>query len=257
MTAPSTDALLCPIGAEILRRRKLGESVRSIAGATGCGVDAVSQCIARLRARGLLPITTGCKGGAWAAFPERRARLVVLWAEGHSAREIAEQLGVSKNAVISAEHRLDLPARPSPIIRNGSGVSYRRGRPDGASTPPKPRGLPRPAPLQSMARDIAEPHTTVGEVVTNDERPYALPAVAVVAKPPVAATPRAAHWQGQASFDEHRCRWRLNDQRPYLWCDEPCTTRLGIGGEPVWSSYCDLHHRVTHVPTPRYREATS
>src|SRR5271166_4367194 len=50
-------------------------------------------------------------------------RLRSLWAEGHSTAEIGRRLGVSKNAVVGKAHRLDLPARPSPIRRDGPGPS--------------------------------------------------------------------------------------------------------------------------------------
>jgi hypothetical protein len=46
-------------------------------------------------------------------------RLCEDWAAGHSTSQIAHRLGVSKNAVVGKAHRLDLPARPSPIIRGG------------------------------------------------------------------------------------------------------------------------------------------
>ena len=46
---------------------------------------------------------------------EAIARLRVLWDEGHSTAEIGRRLGCSKNAVISKSHRIDLPARPSPV----------------------------------------------------------------------------------------------------------------------------------------------
>lgn len=48
------------------------------------------------------------------------ARLRALWAEGHSAAEIGRRMGISKNAVVGKAHRLDLPARPSPIILKGA-----------------------------------------------------------------------------------------------------------------------------------------
>ena len=38
-----------------------------------------------------------------------------LWSEGHSTAEIGRRMGISKNAVVGKSHRLDLPARPSPI----------------------------------------------------------------------------------------------------------------------------------------------
>ena len=52
---------------------------------------------------------------------ETIVRLRALWDEGHSTAEIGRRLGVSKNAVVGKAHRLDLPARPSPIRRDGSG----------------------------------------------------------------------------------------------------------------------------------------
>lgn len=47
----------------------------------------------------------------------KQVRLVQLWAEGLSAREIARRLGCSPSAVIGKAHRLGLPPRASPIKR--------------------------------------------------------------------------------------------------------------------------------------------
>src|SRR6478735_3271090 len=57
---------------------------------------------------------------------ETIVRLRTLWDEGLSTAEIGRRLGVSKNAVVGKAHRLDLPARPSPIRRDGSGTSAPR-----------------------------------------------------------------------------------------------------------------------------------
>lgn len=46
---------------------------------------------------------------------EAVSRLRCLWSEGHSAAEIGRRLGVSKSAVVGKVHRLNLPARTSPI----------------------------------------------------------------------------------------------------------------------------------------------
>ena len=48
---------------------------------------------------------------------ETIARIRALWAEGHSTAEIGRRMGISKNAVVGKAHRLNLPARPSPIRR--------------------------------------------------------------------------------------------------------------------------------------------
>jgi GcrA cell cycle regulator len=46
---------------------------------------------------------------------ENVRRLETLWAEGHSTAEIGRRMGVTKNAIVGKAHRLNLPARPSPI----------------------------------------------------------------------------------------------------------------------------------------------
>ena len=54
-------------------------------------------------------------GSPWDA--SLRERLSVLWEAGLSAKQIAIELGLSKNAVIGKAHRMNLESRPSPIIR--------------------------------------------------------------------------------------------------------------------------------------------
>ena len=59
---------------------------------------------------------------------ETIARLRALWDEGHSTAEIGRRLGITKNAVVGKAHRLNLPARPSPI-RRSAGAEPRPTRP--------------------------------------------------------------------------------------------------------------------------------
>ena len=59
-----------------------------------------------------------------------------LWSEGHSTAEIGRRMGISKNAVVGKAHRLDLPARPSPIRTGGS---------------PRPPRAPRRQPVPRLA----------------------------------------------------------------------------------------------------------
>ena len=50
--------------------------------------------------------------------PEDEAKLRHLWNEKElSAREIAEEMGVSRNMVIGKARRMGLKSRPSPIKR--------------------------------------------------------------------------------------------------------------------------------------------
>jgi len=70
---------------------------------------------------------------------ETIVRLRGLWAEGHSTAEIGRRLGVTKNAVVGKAHRLDLPARPSPIRRDGvPGAQPRRLAPRRVAGPTLP-----------------------------------------------------------------------------------------------------------------------
>ena len=52
-------------------------------------------------------------------------RLCELWDAGLSAAKIGDALGISKNAVVGKAHRLKLPPRPSPILRNGPATPRR------------------------------------------------------------------------------------------------------------------------------------
>src|SRR5271165_3098824 len=88
------------------------------------------------------------------------ARLRALWADGHSTAEIGRRLGVSKNAVVGKAHRLDLPARPSPIRRDGTGSPRPRAprRVTGPTLPPLTcTRTPLAAPRASLAMDVTPP----------------------------------------------------------------------------------------------------
>ena len=99
---------------------------------------------------------------------ERVSELKKLWAEGHSASQIAKRLGsVTRNAVIGKVHRLGLSGRATPSRPVKRPARLAR---------PKPTPMPRQAPAAPVARGgnalavRAEPvHTHVAIAEANVE----------------------------------------------------------------------------------------
>jgi GcrA cell cycle regulator len=149
---------------------------------------------------------------------EAIARLRMLWAEGHSASEIGRRLGVSKNAVVGKVHRLGLPARPSPIRRDGSGGAPRRPAPHRVTGPTLP-------PLSSISDMAPGPKRSVSI------RP--IPARAVTPPAPKLTT--------------NPCAWPIGEPRSanFRYCDKP--TYLG-------RVYCPEHSAIAYRPADRARE---
>jgi len=56
--------------------------------------------------------------GDGSPWPHRDPELRQLWTEGHSLNEIGRRMKLTKNTVMGRAHRLNLPPRPSPIIRS-------------------------------------------------------------------------------------------------------------------------------------------
>jgi len=159
---------------------------------------------------------------------EAIGRLRALWAEGHSTAEIGRRLGVSKNAVVGKAHRLDLPARPSPIRRDGSGAPRQ-------ATPRRVAGPTLP-PLTSTALPVMEPSPPKAPAIVA-QRPPAPPAVPVQR---VQAIPRAPT-RGIA------CCWPIGDPGTpgFHFCDAQA-----ISGKP----YCVEHAQLAYVKVRDRRE---
>lgn len=146
-----------------------------------------------------------------------------LWAEGHSTAEIGRRMGVSKNAVVGKAHRLNLPARPSPIRREAEG-----GAP-ATRTPPQ-RRTPAPRPLPPMRR-------------------LGAPAPVVPMSPPVQVAPPPQ--PVVRSFP------RLNASRSCCWpLGEPGTAEFRFcGGDAILGKpYCPTHAAVAYVKARDRRE---
>lgn len=100
------------------------------------------------------PQASGPDARAWSR--ERDAVLIEMWTVLKlSASEIGRRLGISKNAVIGRSHRLRLPARPSPIIRQSAIAKPARAEPTAPARRLEP--LATPAAVAVAAVRPAEP----------------------------------------------------------------------------------------------------
>jgi len=145
-----------------------------------------------------------------------------LWSEGHSTAEIGRRMGVTKNAVVGKSHRLDLPARPSPI-RTGSA--------------PRPPRAPRRQPVPRLADTMPLSSLRGANIPTAAERlaPLHTPARRVTTNAP----PRVG---------SHPCCWPIGEPGTpaFRFCDDPA---------PLDEPYCDEHARLAYKPRRR-RDAT-
>jgi GcrA cell cycle regulator len=200
------------------------------------------------------------------------ARLRALWAEGHSTAEIGRRIGVSKNAIVGKAHRLDLPARPSPIRRDPVPAEAARPTPtrrvDGptlpplASTdspvpvvetmiePPPPQIVPPPPAAVLVAPEakpqIAEAVAMAVEVVPMPAPEPVTPAAAPPRPVPVAmARPQPA--QARPYGRVITCCWPIGEPgtRSFRFCDAPSEP-----GKP----YCTEHAKVAYVKVRDRRE---
>jgi GcrA cell cycle regulator len=143
---------------------------------------------------------------------DRIRKLRQLWSEGHSTAEIGRRMGVSKNAVVGKAHRLDLPARPSPI-RTGSS--------------PRPARAPRRQPVPRLADTMPLPCLRDADAPTPVER------IAPTVEPArhVAITPQR--------IGSHPCCWPIGEPGTpaFRFCDA-----AALVGRP----YCNEHARLAY-----------
>lgn len=155
--------------------------------------------------------------------------LRALWAEGHSTAEIGRRLGVSKNAVVGKAHRLDLPARPSPIRRDGAAM-----------------GLPRRAMLRRIAGPTLPPLSSAQPLAAM-AAPVAAPMVAPRPKPAVAPPPRVQAVLPRPYGRLVACCWPIGEPgtREFHFCDAE-----SVPGKP----YCAEHAQLAYVKVRDRRE---
>ena len=137
--------------------------------------------------------------------------LRALWAEGHSTAEIGRRMGVTKNAIVGKAHRLDLPARPSPIRKQEAG---------GSSAAPRRRHSVREVALPAR-RIVPQPQSAVPP-------------------PPAAAAPVAAAVRPFPRASMRSCCWPIGEPgaRDFRFCAAEADS-----GKP----YCASHVAVAYV----------
>jgi GcrA cell cycle regulator len=152
-----------------------------------------------------------------------------LWAEGHSTAEIGRRIGVSKNAVVGKAHRLDLPARPSPV---------RRGGHQAVIAPKRTPLVKRVCTLPSLAAAPVPASVTASNTVpladTGNED---------------AAAPAPSR-RSMARRDRAQCCWPIGEpgQPGFRFCDAPLVTR---------APYCEAHARKAYArASSRRREGS-
>ncbi|MBX9751455.1 MAG: GcrA family cell cycle regulator [Roseococcus sp.] len=153
-------------------------------------------------------------------------RLRAFWAEGHSTAEIGRRMGISKNAVVGKAHRLDLPARPSPIRRD--------------PTAPRPVATGRRPTLPPLR--AALPTSPLAIAPRREEpKPVIQPNIMATAPKPAAIVrvfPRVS---------TKSCCWPLGEPgtQGFRFCGDPA-----MGGKP----YCAEHASLAYVRVKDRRE---
>jgi GcrA cell cycle regulator len=157
------------IDARLIALRQRGLSWDEIADAIGLTTWQTWSRTARLRKAGVSLPRLWVKGTDWPTAEV--ATLRRLWDEGHATAEIGRRMGMTKSAIVGKAHRLDLPERPSPIVRSGKAAPPPVGR--AATLPPlaSVQAAPTPRPAEPPA-----PH--VPPRTEPRDRPAAQPAMA-------------------------------------------------------------------------------
>ena len=180
-----------------------------------------------------------------------------LWLRGDTGTEIAQEMGITKNAVVGRAHRLRLPARPSPIKvgqrqnsapRHG-GVVVRRAAAgvvfppaSAATTSLGATGAPRPGAAAFSARDVVSSLSNFPALaarLTNPSPARGFLDGAEAKREKVAAQPRPQVFRArgcQFPLWPHGVRVALEDMR---FCD--AAPRRNKDGRQD-SAYCEAHH---------------
>ena len=153
---------------------------------------------------------------------ERVNVLKKLWAEGHSASQIAKQLGgVTRNAVIGKVHRLGLSGRATP------------SRP--VKRPPR---LARPKPRLMPDGTVTTPAPAVTAPPVEQAKPAAERAVMTAPLPPMRLADGGA--ATILTLRDSMCKWPIGD---------PADPKFAFcGRKSDCGPYCTEHAKVAFQP---------
>ena len=180
------------------------------------------------------------------------AGLRALWDEGHSTSEIGRRMGVSKNAIVGKAHRLDLPARESPIRPLGSGARPRQAAKRAGKTTLPPLGSVSPAERTAGGR-TPQPtsHKKPGPTRRPPRKPPPKAAQAKRVKAPVQAPAPAPAPAASALLPAGQlCCWPIGEpgSRDFRFCGATAKP-----GKP----YCEQHCGLAYQKVVDLREQTA
>jgi GcrA cell cycle regulator len=168
-------------------------------------------------------------------WPTRDTELIRLWSSNLSTAEIGKAMKLTKYTIIGRAHRLNLPARPSPIRRGGPPVPPKPEQVHPATLLPKLTGeepLVLPEPSHGGMR-IALAPARAATVAPVDDRPPA----GMGCQFPTWTHKNSAYWAALAAGDAPVCgkprRWRCvaGIRVPDVYCED-CAKRAYVVVRP-------------------------
>ncbi|MGH1404082.1 MAG: GcrA family cell cycle regulator [Alphaproteobacteria bacterium] len=152
---------------------------------------------------------------------ERVSILKKLWGEGHTAAEIAKQLGgVTRNAVIGKAHRLKLSNRVSPIQQNK-----------------KPANSNKSVERKVQTEKAKAQTSSVQQAVARKSAPSS-----IVEEKPI----RAGDLYSLMDLQPRMCRWPSGDPKEEGFGFCGCKTMPGL-------PYCEEHAKMAYQAATRNR----